>query len=251
MRSIRAAGILAAAVALAAPARSAPIVVNGGFEAPAVKASTEFGSRFGGQVVPGWTSAGYTFLYRSGAADAGGALTEYGPGRELWGPGNGSANGLPAASPSGGDYIAANGAHYPGPLAQTVKGLNPGSVAVVTFWWAGAQERGFLGDTTEAWSVSLGGETQSTEVLSNPSRGFTGWRRAALSFVATGTSEVLSFLAVGTPSGVPPFVLLDGVAVTQVPEPASMAVLGAALLAVGLANRRRSRRSRRDFGAPA
>ena len=51
-------------------------------------------------------------------------------------------------------------------------------------------------------------------------------------YTATAASEVLSFLATGTPSGVPPFALLDGVTLNSVPEPGSLALLGIGLIAL-------------------
>lgn len=82
--------------------------------------------------------------------------------------------------------------------------------------------------TTEQWEVNLGDNaatTQDTQIVNNASRGFTGWMDQTFDFVATGPSDVLSFLANGTPAGVPPFALLANVSITQVPEPASLTVL--------------------------
>jgi hypothetical protein len=47
------------------------------------------------------------------------------------------------------------------------------------------------------------------------------WTKQTLTFTADSTSNVLSFLAVGTPNGAPPFSLLSSVSVTpaSVPEP--------------------------------
>lgn len=55
--------------------------------------------------------------------------------------------------------------------------------------------------------------------------GFSGWLNQTFDFVATGSSEVLSFLAAGTPAGVPPFALLANVSVTVAPEPAGITVM--------------------------
>jgi len=65
----------------------------------------------------------------------------------------------------------------------------------------------------------LGSQTQSTPVLSNVSHGFTGRSQESFIYQATSSSETLSFLAVGTPTGVPPFSLLAGVQVAALPEP--------------------------------
>ena len=82
------------------------------------------------------------------------------------------------------------------------------------------------GPTTETWKVSLGNETHMTPVLQNANHGFTGWQKQTLSFVVTSATEVLSFLAIGTPAGVPPFTLLDGVTISEVSEAAKLGAAG-------------------------
>jgi hypothetical protein len=89
--------------------------------------------------------------------------------------------------------------------------LTSGQKYTVSFWYAGAQQSGFDSNTTERWMVSPGNQTLSTAVLNDPNHGFTGRVYTSLTFTATGSSEVLSFLANGTPNGEPPFSLLDGV----------------------------------------
>ncbi len=238
------AALAAAAVAvifLAAPASAGPVIINGGFEtlSPSVTGSTEFGARYAGQVVTGWTTAGYNYVFTPGTADTSGAANEYNQHLKLWGTGDGSSNGLTASSPAGGNFLGADGPYFPGPIQQTITGLDVGSVAIIGFYWAGAQQYGYDGATTEAWQVSLGNETHMTPVLQNANHGFTGWQKQTLSFVVTSATEVLSFLAIGTPAGVPPFSLLDGVTISEVPEPGSLVLLGAGLGVAGLASCRR------------
>jgi hypothetical protein len=196
---------------------------------------------YNGTSLTGWTNnnSGYNFVYSAGSADTTGANGVDGN-VKLWGPGDGSANGLPGSSPDGGNYIAADGAYEVGAISQTINGLTSGQKYTVSFWYAGAQQYGFDGQTTEQWLVSLGGQQLATSVLTDPSHGFTGWVYTSLTFTATGSSEVLSFLAAGTPNGEPPFSLLDGVSMVQaVPEPGSITLLAAGLIGLAFLVRRR------------
>lgn len=230
---------------IAASAYADPIpVVNGGFESTTLNTSAEFGGRYSAQQVTGWTTNGYNFVVQPGAADTTGMDSEYGPNSvSLWGPNNGSNNGLPASSPLGGNYLAMDGAYFQDPVSQVINGLVAGQNYVVTFYWAGAQQHGFDGATTEQFAVSLGGQTQYTAVLNNASHGFTGWQQENMKFTATSSSETLSFLAIGTPAGVPPFSLLDGVSVSSTPEPSSLALLATGLCGTGTFLRRRLRKN--------
>ena len=227
---------LAAVAAMSAmSAHAVNLVVNGGFEATTNgKGQLGFNTN-----ATGWTNAnGYTFLFTPGSADTSGAIGEFGQ-LSLWGPGNGSANGL-TVSPTGGNFIASDGAFQTTPIKQTITGLVAGQKYDLGFDWGAAQQFGFTGATTEQWQVSLGGETHSTAVASAASHGFSGWKHQVLSFTATGASEVLSFLAVGTPNGVPPFALLDGVTLTAaVPEPSTWALMLGGFAVVGFIARRR------------
>jgi len=146
----------------------------------------------------------------------------------LYGPGNGNNNGL-TASPSGGLFVAVDGdSTLSAPISQTVNNLIVGITYEVAFYWAGAQQNGFVGGTTERWQVSFGGVTQSTPVLGIPQGGFTGWQRQTFNYIAQSTTQTLSFLAIGTPNGQPPFSLLDGVSIREVPEPLTFLGLGIA-----------------------
>jgi len=85
---------------------------------------------------------------------------------KLWGPNDGSANGLPASSPDGFNYVGADGAFQVGAISQTITGLTVVAQYTVGFWWGAAQQDGFTGATTEQWQVSLGGQTQYTSIIS-------------------------------------------------------------------------------------
>ena len=60
-----------------------------------------------------------------------------------------------------------------------------------------------------------------------------------MTFVATATTQTLTFLAKGTPQGQPPVVLLDGVSMIQTPEPATLVLLGGGLIAIIAIKKRR------------
>lgn len=242
MKNMLNVAVALAALTLGTAAGATNLVTNGDFEATTLAGSHEFGDRYSTNQVTGWTTNGYNFVFAPGTADNGtGATGEYGK-LQLWGPGNGAANGLTGASPAGGNFIGADGAYGVDAISQTIGGLVAGKQYDVSFWWAGAQQEGFDGPNTEQWDVSLGNEHQSTAILSNGNHGFTGWRQETFTFTATSSSQLLSFLAHGTPEGVPPFSLLDGVTMEAhgaVPEPASWALMILGFGATGAALRRR------------
>ena len=191
--------------------------------------------------------AGYNFLFAPGSADTTGVTGNAGN-LKLWGPGDGSANGLPASSPTGGNYIAADGVYQMGSIQQQINGLTLGQTYVLSFYWAGAQQSGFNGITTEQWQVSLGDLTQKTAIVTNPDHGFTGWQLQTFNFVADSVNPILSFLAFGTPAGEPPFSLLDGVSLVgpsqsqATPEPGTCALIGLGLLSFPIARKLRRKR---------
>ncbi len=221
----------------------AQLVTNGGFEIT-TNGPGELGYNTN---AASWSTTGYNFLFSPGSADTTGVTGEYGN-FQLWGPGNGSSNGLPPTSPAAGNFIAADGNLDSLPVTQTISGLNIGDSYQVGFYWAAGQQGGyFTGATTEQWIVSLGAETQYSPVASIPSEGFSGWLSQSFVYVATAGSEQLSFLAHGTPSGDPPFALLDGVTMSDlshpnVPEPGSVASMTICGICLGYSLRRRHSR---------
>ena len=216
-----------ALVALATAARANPanMVSNGSFQtfAPVNSGSCTPAQTITNTDLSGWsTTSGYSFVlttsnYSAFCGDAGN-LGLYGP---------------ITASPDGGNFVASDGAYQTGYIYQTISGLVPGSNYLVSFDWAAAQQSGYTGATSDYFELGLGttygvGASAVTPNYNLPSGAFSGWMGQQFSLLATATSEVLWFFAVGTPSGQPPFALLDGVNVTVSEPPA------AALLIVGL-----------------
>lgn len=216
-----------------AQSSEANLVSNGNFE------STSGGAGQLGYNVTAtdWATSGYNFLFPPDTADNIGAVGSLGLVR-LWGPSDGSYNGL-TTSPDGGNFVAASADYSVGAISQTITGLTVGDEYHLTFDYAAAQQYVFAGPTAVHWSVSLGDETYDTEVLNNASHGFTGWQTAALDYTATSTSETLSFLASAQPA-VLPFALLDGVDLEPVvtPEPSTIALAALGLGGLVAARRR-------------
>jgi len=231
-----------AACVASVPVAAASLIVNGDFELSSA-GSAAFGSLYPSNTVAGWETNGYNFIMGSGTADTSGSAGPYGT-LYLWGPDNGSANGLTDSSPTGGNYLAADGG-LPGltlAVTQQVNGLTTGKDYVVSFWWAAAQQYTYDGPTQESWTVSLGSQSYTTQTVTTPEHGFQPWRLASFTFTAQNSSDTLSFLANGTPVGQPPFSLLDGVSLEEaaVPEPATwaMMIFGFGIAGAAMRNRR-------------
>lgn len=226
---------IAALLALAPAAQASNLVQNGGFEI-----TTNGPGQMGFNTeATGWSTNGYNFVFGPGTGDTTGSNGYYGY-TALWGPNNGAANGMPSASPDGGNFVGADGDYWVAPITQQINGLVVGKTYKVAFDYGFAQQSGFSGPTIQSWEVNLGtGPSQSTANYDLPNHGFSGWLHASMNFIATDPSETLSFLAHGN-LPVPPFALLDGVSVASAaPEPGTWALMliGAGLL--GAAQRRR------------
>lgn len=226
------------AIALTASATAAPnIVQNGSFEA-LTKGYGQLGSNTD---ATGWNAnGGYDFVYSTANIDTG-VNGQYGN-NTLWTANNGGLSLIPV-SPFGGNFLALDGAFSVAALTQTLSTI-AGHTYSVSFAYAGAQQKGFDSATTEAFTVSLGNQSFKTPVLSNANHGFTGWQLQSFTFTAETANDILSFLSNGTPNGVPPFSLLDGVSVvdttkTPVPEAATIGLLGLGLGVVAVARRRK------------
>jgi len=224
-------------------ARATNLVTNGSFET----LTNGYGQIGDNTNATGWTTSGYNFVFNS--TNVGTGVNGSDGNLALWTTSNGGLNTI-TASPDGGNFIGADGAYEVGAISQTINGLTAGQQYTVGFYVAAGQQSGFTGPTTDYWTVALGSSvltsntqagSQSTAIIDLSSHSFSGWQYETMTFTANASSDVLSFLATGTPSGEPPFALLDGVSMTAaVPEPGSAALLltGLAGLA-GYARRRR------------
>jgi len=229
-----------AVIALSSSAQASNLVLNGSFE-DVGSASASF-SVNNPTVLPDWAASPsgskiLDCLVLSGATtDLCGSA--FGGGFQFWTD--------PGASPDGGNFFMADGdSDFSTPLTQAISGLVSGQQYQVTFYQAAAQQSGFDGVTTERWQVSLDGDSQLSTLMNNANHGAVSWMSQVMTFTATAATQTLSFMAVGTPSGQPPFVLLDGVAInalSEVPEPATFMLIGLGLAGIPLARRTMKKR---------
>jgi hypothetical protein len=220
-------------------AQAVNIVQNGGFVPTGLTQSAYLGN--GNVTVPNWnfSSNGYNFLIPDGSA----ATTNISAlNNQPYGSLSLYSSGQTVNSPSGsGWFIAADGAFQVGTISQTLTGLTVGQKYIVSFWEAAGQQQNFSGDTTDRWAVNLGGTfvgagntgsfiggtTNYSTLINLPSQaGITPWIPQSMTFTAGASSQLLSFLAVGTPEGQPPFALLAGVSAAPLTVPEPFTIIG-------------------------
>jgi hypothetical protein len=216
----------------------ANLVTNGGFEFYTGSAPKDY---FSNVLPTDWGGGLFDTIDAPGTADDISA-----PGLPVYGP-------FPATSPAGGNFVQSDSTPTLSlPITQTISGLTVGQSYNISFYQAAGQELNGTGATTDQWEVSLGSDTQYSALMAIPQGGIFPWEAQTLPFTASSTSEVLSFIAIGT-GGVPPQVFLDGVDMeASVPEPSALLLLGGVgtMVAVGRLRRRVSA-SRSEAAAQA
>jgi hypothetical protein len=227
---IWAAWILILSVVAASPAAAQNLITNPDF----VSTDGNTSAQINGGTVTGWSVSGTNAAYG----------TAYVPGLTgatytLWDPAQGSANDFTDASPTGGNFV---GIAKSSILSQTITGLSPGVGYVLSFSWAVAQLYGTTGAVSAQLHVTLDGSGTWTNLTGIGSEGFSGWMNETITFLATASSETLSFYSSGNANM--PMVLIANPQL--VPEPAPIAVMGCGLIALfGLNRRQRVASARR------
>jgi len=145
--------------------------------------------------------------------------------------------------PNGANYWMTDASWNPMALSQTINGLVVGKQYALNFDWAVGQlvfTNGAGNDAAAGWNIFVGNQAGfTTGLLSIGEQGFSGWKEATYTFIATASSATLTFLPLT--GGTPPLAMLSGISVTAVPEPETLLMFGLGL-AVLTVVRRRTRR---------
>lgn len=251
------AALCATTLGLAAPAFADPtnLVQNGSFETTSATTpygGTTVGTNVNNTNLPGWqingcansnSTCGFQFIGNSNYSTAGFYDAEDHHESTFYS--------TPGVSPDGGNAFMSDGNYQVNALYQSVSGLKIGDTYTLKFLQASLQQAGYTGAAQDNWNFGLYDpnsqvfNSRVAATMNNPSQGSTSWAQQTATFVATSTSELLHFFASANQGAQPPFLLLDGVSLADnapnvtVPEPATIALVGAGFASMIAARRRR------------
>jgi hypothetical protein len=209
MKSLKNSVVAAVLSVSAVQVANANLIVNGGFEDPGVE-GVGFVSPAN---LPGWDASGTV---------------------ELWNRTIGSQPTGPAPF-EGDQYLELNSTGSgPYSIFQSFSSV-VGTIYEVTFAHSARRNT----TPAEEFSLYLGddaGNGQTSNIVNGPQG---SWSTATFNFMATSETSKLQFSAINPLSGtIGNF--LDGVKVTDVPEPGTLALLGLGLAGIGVARRRKA-----------
>jgi hypothetical protein len=220
---------------LACGTARANLVTNGGFELIGGSAPKDY---FTNVLPVDWSGGLFDFIDAPGTADNVSYPLPVYPG-------------FPNHSPQGGNFVQSDSTpNFALPITQSISGLTAGQSYTLSFYQAAGQGLGNIGATTDQWEVTLGSDTQTSSLMSIPQGGTFLWEPQTLTLTADNTTDLLSFIAVGS-GGVPPQIFLDGVDMeATVPEPSAVMLLAGVGVCTGIIRlRRRLSASRTEVAA--
>ena len=243
--------------AFSTPAKAVNLVTNGSFETTSSISSP--GGYFCSNATPGSCVSNVSGW--SSVCASGGCGSSSSPDSILYNGTNGSGfnggiglQGTVPNTPDGSKYAALDAdTQFNAVIYQQISGLTVGGKYALTFYQAGAQQKGATGSFTEQLNVYFAAAAPTTlsaasatlhgNSISVSGGAPTAWTLQTLILTATSATEYLGFLATSS-SQVPPVALLDAVSLTATPEPSTFVLALASLGGLGVyMKRRRSTRS--------